>query len=223
MSRVAQDFASTASSLLTRIEQLLTELSVHDSEEKRRQVLNLIDSLSRAVSRLTTDRTLLRPSGEVIKTVSEILSPLHLKISKLRKAVLERKYEDALSELHVVESIEGDVPGIAPLCSTVAALMNLTTQQLAPEEVAPSVPEVMLSPPTDLLYGVPPVTIPLWNLLVRRGRLEKEEAKRALIPPTAPAYEQLEKDFEQAWDALVEKGYAELKVDKRGRMFLERK
>jgi hypothetical protein len=60
-------------------------------------------------------------------------------------------------------------------------------------------------------------------LLVRRGQLEKEEARRALIPVTAPNPEQLERELDEAWDVLVDRGYAEQKVDKRGRMFLVRK
>ncbi len=222
MSRAATDFATTVSVLLTNIERLLSELQVDDNEEKRRQVLNLINSLSKVVAQLPAERVLLRPTGETVKSISELLTPLYVRISRLRLAVLSREYEKALSELHVVESFEhGEEPGLLPLCYSISSILSLTTQKIVPEEVAPAVPETKLTPPIDLLYGVPPITVQLWNLLMRRGRLEKEEAKRALIPINAP--EQLEKEFDEAWDILVEKGYAEMKIDKRGRVFLERK
>jgi hypothetical protein len=221
LSRASTSSIELANNLLSHIERLLNELRVHDNEDKRGQLLSLLDSLSRATVRLVTDKKLLRPTGETIRTVADLLNPLNTKISRLRLAVLQRRYEEALEELHVIVSPEGEEPGLIPLYNTVTALMNLITHEVVPEEVAQTVPDVMLTPPTDLMYGVPPITLPLWNLLVRRGKLEKEEAKRALIPPTAP--EQLDREFEEAWETLVERGYAELKIDKRGNQFLERK
>jgi hypothetical protein len=219
-----QSVASNFNSILNRIERLLSELSVHDDDEKRRQVLNLLDSLSKSVAQLSATKKLLRPTGEAVKSFSEILTPLYVRISRMRLSVLGRSYEEAMRELHVIDTFEGgQEPGLMPLCNMIVSLLSLATQEITPEEAAPLVPEVTLTPPADLLYGVPPVTILLWNLLVRRGRLEKEEAKRALIPVTAQAPEQLEKEFEEAWDILVDRGYAEQKIDKRGNIFLVRK
>jgi hypothetical protein len=164
---------------------------------------------------------LVRPTGENVRSVADLLTPLNTKISSLRLHILERRYEEAVRQLHVSETFEGgEEPGLYALSQTVLPLLTLSTQELVPEEeAARAVPDVMLSPPADLMYGVPPITIPLWNLLARRGRLEREEARRALVPAGAP--EQLERDFDAAWDALVDKGYAETKVDKKGRTYLE--
>jgi len=224
VSLAPQNLASNLNSILNRVERLLSELAVHDDDEKRRQVLNLLDSLNKAVNQISSTKKLLRPTGETVRSFTEILNPLYMRISRVRLAVLQRSYEEAMRELHVIDTFEGQQePGLMPLCNTIISLLNLTTQEIAPEEVAYAVPEAMLAPPADLLYGVPPITIPLWNLLVRRGQLEKEEARRALIPVTAPNPEQLERELDEAWDVLVDRGYAEQKVDKRGRMFLVRK
>jgi hypothetical protein len=203
------------------VERLLDELRVDDSAEKRRQALGLIDSLARELSAFASSRMLVRPTGENVRSVADLLTPLNTKISSLRLHILERRYEEAVRQLHVSETFEGgEEPGLYALSQTVLPLLTLSTQELVPEEeAARAVPDVMLSPPADLMYGVPPITIPLWNLLARRGRLEREEARRALVPAGAP--EQLERDFDAAWDALVDKGYAETKVDKKGRTYLE--
>jgi hypothetical protein len=193
---------------------------VDDSAEKRRQALGLIDSLAREMSAFASSRMLVRPTGENVRSMADLLTPLNTKISSLRLHILERRYEEAIRQLHISETFEGgEEPGLYALSQTVLPLLTLSTQELAPEEIAQTVPDVTLSPPTDLMYGVPPITIPLWNLLVRRGRLEREEARRALVPAGAP--DQLERDFEAAWDTLVDKGYAETKVDKKGRTYLE--
>jgi len=58
--------------------------------------------------------------------------------------------------------------------------------------------------------------VPLYNMLVREGEVEKEAAARRLGVTT----EEQRGEFEHACSILISKGYAELRTDRKGRQYL---
>ena len=205
--------------ILDQLEALITRAkNGRDDPERKRLILSLLSNLENTILKMVDERIMLKPTGQVISTVVQTFSPTFTLISYIRAQVQLNQWEKALEALTLgLEAGDERIPSLRNAVMQGKVALLLSTQGF--KETAVSVaPQLPLSPPPDLIFGAPAVIVPLYNLLVREGRIEKEDAARRVLPP---GYTQEQRnEFEQAWAMLQAKNYARLEVTKKGRQYL---
>jgi hypothetical protein len=205
--------------ILDQLETLVTQAkNGRDDPERKRLILSLLSNLESSILRMVDERIVLKPTGQVISTVVQTFSPTFTLISYIRAQVQLNQWEKALEALTLgFEAGEERIPSLRNAVMQGKVALLLSTQGFK-ETAVSMAPQLPLSPPPDLVFGAPAVIIPLYNLLVREGRVEKEEAARRLLPL---GYSQEQRnEFEQAWAMLQAKNYARLEVSKKGKQYL---
>lgn len=221
--------------LMDSIERLLDEAK--KGKPVKQQILNMLSAIEQEWIK-TISSHVVTQKADIINTVLQVSTPIPTLIQYIRYAVMNGKYEEAF-RLLLGQTLSQDAERIQGLREAVVnanTAIMLVSQGL--REEAARISQVYVTPPTDLLFGAPPITISLWNSLVRNRELEKENAANGLRRETeerlenlvrnrqiSPAeaqeiLEQFEEDFENAWRILYERGYAELSMDRRGREVL---
>ena len=215
----SQTTSLNITAILDTLERMLSQARAgRYSPELKRQILSLLSNLENAIRTAIDQRMMIKPTSQTINAVIQGLAPVFQAISAVRMYVNANNWEAALNSLYFIESEQGGevIPGLREAILRGETALMLATQGF--KEAAAVSPAIGVSPPPDLLFGAPAVIIPLYNILVREGRIEKEDAARRILPV---GYGPEQRDeFERAWSILQAKGYARLEVDKRGRQYL---
>ncbi|RLE66362.1 MAG: hypothetical protein DRJ38_01905 [Thermoprotei archaeon] len=206
---------ASTTAILDQLEKLLMQASQGRDNLKPR-ILSLLSNLEHAIRTQINARMLVKATGGVITEIVQSLKPVFQAISFIRGCVHANEWETALKSLYAIETEKGEtLPGLREAIMQSEAALMLATHGFR-EEAAMASPSVPVTPPPDLIFGVPALVIPLYNMLVREGEIEKEVAARRLGITT----EEQRGEFEHACSILISKGYAELRTDRKGRQYL---
>lgn len=205
----------STTAILDQLEKLLLQAGAGRDELKPR-ILSLLSNLENIIRTEINTRMLVKATSGVITELVQSLKPVFQAISITRGYVYANNWEAALKSLYVIESEKGEtLPGLREALLQSEAALMLATHGFR-EEAAMASPSVPVTPPPDLIFGVPALVVPLYNMLVREGEVEKEAAARRLGVTT----EEQRGEFEHACSILISKGYAELRTDRKGRQYL---
>jgi len=210
--------STNLTSILDELERLLEEAeSGRDSPELKKRILSLLSNLENAIRRMIDERLMVKPTGQTITAVIQALDPIFQTLSLVRLCVKNNRWKDALECLDKVENEKGEIiPGLRESILRGESALMIAAQGF--KETAMTISSAPISPPSDLIFGTPAIIIPLYNMLVRERKIEKEDARRRVLPPEHTPEQ--ESEFEYAWSLLESKGYAELQVDKKGKQYL---
>jgi len=205
-------------SMLDVLENLLEQaIYGKDSPAIKRRILSILSNLENVLRKKIDERLIVKPTGQIISEIVQVLTPTFEALATIRYFVRQNSWEQAYACLDRIETEKGEyAPGLRTAILRAEAALMLAAQGF--KETASATSATPIHVPKDLQFGVPAVIIPLYNLLVRERRIEKEDARRRILPPEHTPEQ--ESEFEYAWSLLQSKGYAELEVDKRGRQHL---